>query len=607
MAPIDDLLAPESAVRIDQVCDRFEADWKAGRKPRIEAYLTGLTEADRSEVLRELLHLDMAYRSKNGELVFADDYEKRFPELTDRIKEAFLEWSGDSSGSANTVALRKPSGKTDTDRIPTPFIGKYRVVDRVGGGGQGEVFRAVHPHLPGRDVVIKWANARLPEAGRDQLLTEARALAKVEDPGLVRVYDVDVFEGRPFVVFEYVAGQSLEQRLRLGRPTVREPVQLVRQLARTLERVHRHGICHRDVKPGNILIDAAGQPRLVDFGLALTHGEHDPLADTVCGTLPYMPPEQANGLSDRIGPRSDVFGLGAVLYQLLTGRPPYQGPDRRAIWEQARQGKVAPARQVNPDLPRALDAICQKALAFDSAARYASASKFEQALARYLKRPVWVGALAAAAVLLILAAVAAGAFGLFSPPQPSRSEATSAVEQLSGELLLQVWAPGEGRRGTPVDERVTVYSGEKVHVEARLSRPAYVYLVWIGGDGKVQPLYPWDPEAGFARTESQQPRQVLHSPSERDRGWVVEGPSGVESVLLLARATPLPADVDLEKLIGKLPATPLKSEVAAAGEIKTRSVRSKAELIDEPMLQLLERLRPHFELVRVARFPHIRE
>src|SRR5262249_36856058 len=181
------------------------------------------------------------------------------------------------------------------------------------------------------------------------------------------------------------------ERLRHGRPSARAAAALTADLAATLERVHRQGILHRDLKPGNILLDAAGRPRLLDFGLASLRqgwgGINPPEEDAVCGTCPYMAPEQARGEAERVGPPTDVFGLGAVLYQLLTGQPPYAGASAAAVREQARQGRVRPPRQLNPRVPRTLERICRKALAADPGQRYASAAALGRALPRDLRRP----------------------------------------------------------------------------------------------------------------------------------------------------------------------------------------------------------------------------
>jgi predicted Ser/Thr protein kinase len=288
------------------------------------------------------------------------------------------------------------------------YIGPYRIIAVLGRGGQGTVYRATHPTL-GRDVAVKIADGELPEAAQARLFEEGRVLAGLDDPGLIRVYDAGLHDGRPYVAFEYVQGRSLAEKVRGTSLPVPEAVALVAGLAATLERVHRAGILHRDLKPTNVLLDSAGTPRLMDFGSALLTL---PYTNTVVeeeysGTPSYMSPEQANGAVDRVGPASDVFGLAAILYHLVTGSPPYPGTRSREVWEKARTGRVTPAAERNPAIPPALAQILDKALAADPAKRYQSAGAFSRALRSYLRRPLWRVAAVVAGVALVGVAVIA--------------------------------------------------------------------------------------------------------------------------------------------------------------------------------------------------------
>jgi serine/threonine protein kinase len=384
--------------RVDALCLGFEEAWKTGHAPCLEGYLTDAVPADRAALLRELLALELAYRGRQSDRPQLDDYQHRFPEYAAVIRSVFRKWTGISPLDSDPPANRKtsssdPASSVDQTReTPTAapeWIGKYRIVERLGSGGQAEVFRAIHPHLSGRDVVIKWARQTLGPAQRQALVAEGQTLARLDDPSFVRIYDVDVHQGRPFVVMEYLAGRSLQQEIKNARPAPHQAAAMVAQLAHALIRIHQEGICHRDIKPANIVIDGAGPPRLVDFGLARTEyywDQSDASQGEVSGTFQYMSPEQANAETDHIGPQTDVFGLGAVLYALLTGRPPYQGTAARDAWLQARRGLVTPPRLLNPRIPKALQRICLKALARDLEDRYASACELEAALRRYLRR-----------------------------------------------------------------------------------------------------------------------------------------------------------------------------------------------------------------------------
>jgi hypothetical protein len=461
-------------------------------------------------------------------------------------------------------------------------------------------------------------------------------LARLDDPGVVRVYDVDVHEGRPFVVFAYVAGQSLAEHLRYKRPSFRAAAALTADLAATLERVHRQGVLHRDLKPANVLVDAAGRPRLMDFGLAsLRHAWgaiNPPEEDAVCGTYPYMAPEQARGEAERVGPPTDVFGLGAVLYQLLTGQPPYAGESAAEVREQARQGRVTPPRQLNPRVPRALERICLKALAADPGQRYASAGAMGSALRGYLRRPLLLAG-AGAAVLVLGAVLALVLPGWLAPaPSPAAGGGTRAggIAPLAGELRIRVWSKTDpGKRDLEIGKdfaALPIRNQEQLRLDARLNAPALVYVLWLDSDGRVTPLYPWNERKIVIRDAAVPPplRPVLAevslplpTPDGMSEGYIMRGKSGLETILLLARREPLPADVNLAQLIGKAPVTPLRDplEFAVRGgdegqpitHVKREAHRGpemEVEAIDDPLLQLLGRLRGHFEVIRAVRFAH---
>jgi tRNA A-37 threonylcarbamoyl transferase component Bud32 len=503
-------------------------------------------------------------------------------------------------------------------------IGKYRVVEWLGRGGEAEVFRAVHPNLPGRDVVIKWARRHLAEGLRQQFLAEGQVLAGLEEAGVARVYDVDVYEDRPFVVMEYLRGRSLQQVLAQRRPAPRQAAALVAALAGSLDRVHRRGVCHRDLKPANVMIDDAGRPRLVDFGLALVDRPWDQSGrqeEGVSGTFQYMAPEQANGQTDRIGPQSDIFGLGGILYALLTGQPPHDDRDVMGVWKKARQGIVTPPRQLNPRIPRALERICLKALARDPAQRYASAAQFAAAL-RGFERRRWLSAgLGGVAALIVLTAILYHVI----PWPASKVRSDGEAGALTGDQVVRVWTP-QGDR-TKSGLRLTdpgalpVRNGEWLRLEAQLNRPGYVYFLWVDSEGKVWPLYPWNADKIVhdldAPPPEGPPRQTLTSPEREKQGWRMEGKSGLETLLLLARQTPWPTETRLADLVGKLPAVPLRDplELAVRGydagqpvgtvlEWQNRGPSKDVEEIDDPLLQLMDRLRPYFPVIRAVRFAH---
>jgi hypothetical protein len=265
-------------------------------------------------------------------------------------------------------------------------IGRYRILGRLGSGGMGVVYKAHDPHL-NRVVALKMPHFQgSPEsvARRVQRFQrEGRAAARVLHPHVCPVLDMGEHEGCPFAVMAYVEGRSLEQRLaESGAPEdVGAAVRLLLQVLEGLAAVHAAGIIHRDLKPANILLDAAARPVLTDFGLARPEHDGEPLTSdgVVMGTPHYMAPEQATGQIDRVGPWTDVYGAGVVLYRMLTGRLPFEGPPL-AVLSQIANDPVPPPSRWRPDLSPGLEAALQQALAKDPARRPGGALAFAEGL-----------------------------------------------------------------------------------------------------------------------------------------------------------------------------------------------------------------------------------
>lgn len=269
---------------------------------------------------------------------------------------------------------------------PVPArIGRYDVLARLGAGGMGVVFRGRDPQL-GRDVAIKIPVFRGSDAARNaarqRFLREAHSAAAVQHAHICPIYDIGEHEGRPFVVLALVEGESLADRLqREGRfEDPRAAVELLLKVAEALVSVHAARIVHRDLKPGNILLDRAGQPFLTDFGLArAAEGDHLTSAGEVVGTPAYMAPEQAVPELGTIGPRSDQFSLGAVLYRMLTGRFAFEGSVAAVIFQIG--SKPVPAPSIHrPDLDPVLEQILLKSMSRRPQDRYASIVEFAEAL-----------------------------------------------------------------------------------------------------------------------------------------------------------------------------------------------------------------------------------
>jgi tetratricopeptide (TPR) repeat protein len=303
------------------------------------------------------------------------------------------------------------------DELP-PFIGRYAVRETLGRGGMGTVYLAHDPELD-RLVALKVPQLGGP-AAEERFLREARAAAAVTHPNLCPVFDAGRADGVLYLAMAYIPGTTLGHLLKdHGRMPPTKAAALAIGIARGMAEAHRHAIIHRDLKPGNVLLDRRGEPVVTDFGLARRDSLPDVAADpdvtgpqdqrltqagALMGTPAYMPPEQARGDHEQVGPASDVYALGAILFEMLTGRPPFRGDTVVETLRKIATDAVPPI----PGVPTGLEAVCRRALARDPAARPPSMDAFADALAPFAKarRRSRVGqiAVAAAACLLLIAA-----------------------------------------------------------------------------------------------------------------------------------------------------------------------------------------------------------
>ena len=286
--------------------------------------------------------------------------------------------------------------------VSMPVIPGYEILAELGRGGMGVVYKAIHRPL-NRVVAVKMILSGLgpTHADRSRFKSEAEAIARLQHPNIVQLFEVGDAEGRPYLALEYVAGGNLQQRIADRPQHPRAAAGLIAMLARAVHAAHLQQLIHLDLKPGNVLLAPAihpatdaerdfGIPKLTDFGLAkrLDH-QHSTLSQVVSGTPSYMAPEQipegiAPGPRQPIGPGADIYALGAILYQLLTGRPPFLGPDWVTTLLQVVRRDPVPVRQLQPGVPRDLETICLKCLEKEPSRRYATANDLSDDLQRFL-------------------------------------------------------------------------------------------------------------------------------------------------------------------------------------------------------------------------------
>jgi tRNA A-37 threonylcarbamoyl transferase component Bud32 len=503
-----------SVLRIDQ-----RQRWQRGERVSAEDYLQRQpTLHEDPEAALDLIFGEFVLREQLDEAPPPEEYLQRFPRYRPQLERLFL---------LDRALLSEPPEEESTLHDPgicPPTVGRYRIISLLGEGGQALVYRAVHPTL-GKDVVLKWARGPLPpETGeKDRLLAEGRILAALDQPGLARVYDLDVHEGRPFLVMEYIPGRTLAQ----ARQTVSTPAQaaaLVARVARALAAAHGQGVLHLDIKPKNVLVDDDGAPHLIDFGLArLQHAYADDRSRSgqVSGTVQYMAPEQARGEAERIGSRSDVFGLGGLLYYLLTGRAPFEAPDFSTALELARRGNWDRAALHASGAPPALQAVCVQALAPDPDDRYPGAADLAEDLEAFLRRPRRRALVAAAVALLVLAGLA------LWPWRPQLWLSTGATDAdpvpHAPALTVRVWAGGPYRDLT---EQLPLCTGDQLQVVALVPTGLHASLFLLNGAGELEHL---------ADLSAASPDRVLRYPAQEEQVAPLTGPPGTECLVLCGR------------------------------------------------------------------------
>jgi len=293
------------------------------------------------------------------------------------------------SQPTRTPKVSIPSVDSDTERMPKS-VGGYSIERVLGRGGMGIVYKARQTKL-GRPVALKMvlAGAHASKQLLQRFIAEAKAVAHLQHPNIVQIFEVGEHEGLPYFSLEYVNGPSLDKRI-AGKPLpAEEATRLMITLADAMQYAHDHGVLHRDLKPANVLTTQDGVPKVTDFGLAKRLEENEDSGTTregtVMGTPSYMSPEQARGAITQLGPATDQYSLGAMLYELLTGRPPFMSPKPLETIMQVLNNEPIPLRQLQPKLPVDIETICLKALQKDASKRYASCKEFSEDLTRFLK------------------------------------------------------------------------------------------------------------------------------------------------------------------------------------------------------------------------------
>jgi len=582
----------EVAARREAIYSTFEHQWckylqDRGNCPDLTDFLAG--QEPSLSVLLELAKIDLEYRVTKGKGGRAEEYFKVFPRLASypmvaqklikkeycvrRRQEPGLSYSefltrfpDFAEGLEDLLSLDDavhesvlPAEISEVVEVPCEDqlperIGRYEIHSRLGIGNFAEVLRAYDPDLR-RDVAIKIPlRARGIEAKEmERYLKEMETLAGLKHPGILRAYDCGTCEdGRCFLVSEIIEGRSLYHALQARRFSTHDAAALIADLADALQHAHSAGIVHRDIKPENILLDTNGHALLADFGLALRDEDYS-LVAMRCGTIAYMSPEQASCKSDSVDGRSDIYSLGVVFYELLTGQRPYRSVEKDKVIDEIINGGICPPSQKDKRVPEPLERICLKALANQPKDRYQNAAALADELRRFLKdegarRRPWLWIAAGAVMLLMVPMI----WRIVGPREGARPESTPADARQSPpagaepairplrvlSLDIQHFANLDDRvaepRGILGQRSFSARLGDRVTVQAKLSRPAYAYLIAFRPEAPEELCFPED--EGQAPPLTELPRYPSES---RDVDYALTEGTGLWIFAVVASDKPL--------------------------------------------------------------------
>lgn len=525
------------------------------------------------------------------------------------------------AGGANTSDSGPQTVATaDAEELPRPEIPGYDVLEVLGRGGMGIVYKAIDRQL-GRHVAIKMvaAGPMITESARGRFQSEARAVAVLQHPHIAQVYRAETIERRPYFVMEFIDGGPLSARIAGEPQPPRYAAELVAKLADAIQFSHEKNVLHRDLKPGNVLLTQAGEPKVADFGLAKFLDGDDSSTKTgeILGTPGYMSPEQAGGVVKNIGAGSDIYSLGAILYELLTGRPPFRTPDPLRTVLMVISEDPVPPRTLQPTVPKDLETICLKCLEKSPAKRYPTAGELSADLRRFLAgepiqaRPVgrieraakWVRRRPALATLI--GVVGIGIVTAFAATVYHTRQIEQALEATATERDRNKRLSNQGQKLarflitdlSPMLENLPGGSKPREQLAAELA--AYLNQLEKDAEGNAELLT-------YLADAYQEVASVQGSPYGNNRGATTESLKNYRKALALrtqlARAAPgevLPqlrlyrcraqiADVEFQ--LGKIAAATREYREIAAALEKLRTRHPRDDRILEEILEMYARL-----------------
>jgi tetratricopeptide (TPR) repeat protein len=417
---------------LDAILDEQRRAWLDGSRPAVDELLGAAALSDDREALLDLLYNEIVLREELGESPALEEYVGRYPHLQQDLKVHFDVHRAVHDGPLLDTRRAEASDSVDDVESSSfelgPKLTHYEIVTELGRGGMGVVYKARHRGLK-RFVAVKMFHPGRQPTPRElaRFRVEAEAIARLQHPNIVQIFEVGQDQGLPFLALELAEQGTLAQKLQ-GLPfTPRAAAELVETLARAIQHAHDNQIVHRDLKPANVLFANDGVPKITDFGLAKileTDADAPPESTRLgepIGTPRYMAPEQAAGQPDQVGPATDVYALGTVLFECLTGQVPFVSASPLETMVKIRRDEPPAPRRLQPAIPRDLETICLHCLQKQPDGRYATAQALADDLRRYLqgepiharptpawerawkwsrRHPAWAALLGVASVLL---------------------------------------------------------------------------------------------------------------------------------------------------------------------------------------------------------------
>jgi WD40 repeat protein/tRNA A-37 threonylcarbamoyl transferase component Bud32/Flp pilus assembly protein TadD len=517
-------LPPVELSWVNDQADRFERAWRGGQHPRIEDHLAGVAEPRRSLLLEELLRVERELRRDEGQEPTPEEYRRRFPgdatvieaafaaaplqmtrtrgapidadrkrrlerviadyraaagtgtppdreallathpDLAEDLRSFFREYDRGARPTRPGTSIAMANAPAEPDLPPGTVIryfGDYGLLKELGRGGMGVVYKARQISL-NRLVAVKMLKSDIlaSDDERRRFQNEAEAVAQLDHPHIVPIFEVGEHEGRRYFSMKLVGGDNLGKKLADYAADPKAVARLVATVAEAVHHAHQRGILHRDLKPANILLDDRGQPHVSDFGLAKRVAGDGTVSESeaIVGTPEYMAPEQASGRRGAVTTATDVHGLGAVLYALLTGRAPFRGGSAMETLQAVRERAPEPPTKRNRNVPRDLEIICLKCLEEDPHRRYASADALAQDLRRWLagepitarpigsierlwrwglRNPMVSSLLTAVLALLLAGTVISCYFAILANDRANQAHASAGRADLNARLMAE--------------------------------------------------------------------------------------------------------------------------------------------------------------------------